>query len=84
LEGWIVVASNLDVFLQEIENTIHEAEDGLSLMETKEKVCHQWLYMILSRPIDTLVISLKNKNSKYAKLLISVSDAHPDYCDVYN
>ena len=84
LEGWIVVANNLDVFLQEIENTIYEAEEGLSLLETKEKVCNQWLYMILSRPIDTLVISLKNKNSKYAKLLISVADAHPDYCDVYN
>ena len=84
LEGWIVVANNLDVFLQEIENTTYEAEEGLSLLETKEKVCHQWLYMILSRPIDTLVISLKNKNSKYAKLLISVADAHPDYCDIYN
>ena len=84
LEGWIVVANNLDVFLQEIENTIYEAEEGLSLLETKEKVCNQWLYMILSRPIDTLVISLKNKNSKYAKLLISVADAHPDYCDIFN
>lgn len=84
LEGWIVVANYLDVFLQEIENTIYEAEEGLSLLETKEKVCHQWLYMILSRPIDTLVISLKNKNSKYAKLIISVADAHPDYCDIYN
>jgi hypothetical protein len=84
LEGWIVVANNLDVFLQEIEDTIFEAEDGLSLLETKEKVCHQWLFMILSRPIDTLVISLKNKNSKYAKLIISVADAHQDYCDVYN
>jgi len=42
------------------------------------------LYMILSRPIDTLVISLKNNNSKYSKLLLSVADAHPDYCEVYN
>lgn len=84
LEGWILIANNLDVFLQEMENTVFEAELGLSLQETKEKVCNQWLYMILSRPIDTLIISLKNKNSKYSKLLISVADTHPDYCDVYN
>jgi hypothetical protein len=84
LEGWVVIANNLDVFLQEIENTIHEAEDGLSLSETKDKVCCQWLYMILSRPIDTLAISVKNSNSKFAQLLINVAEGHPDYCDIYN
>lgn len=84
LEGWVVFANNLDVFLQEMENTIHEAEEGLSLSETKEKVCYQWLYMILSRPIDTLAISVKNSNSKYAQLLINVANSHPDYCDIHN
>ena len=84
LEGWVVIANNLDVFLDDIEKTITIAEEGLSLQETKEKVCTQWLYMILSRPIDTLVITFKNSRSKYVRLLMEVTNAHPDYCEIYN
>ncbi|GAA4053451.1 DEAD/DEAH box helicase family protein [Flavobacterium chungnamense] len=84
LEGWVVISNNLDVFLYDIEKTISVAEEGLSLQETKDKVCSQWLYMILSRPIDTLVITLKNPKSKYAKLLNEVANDHADYCEIYN
>lgn len=84
LEGWVVIANNLDVFLEEIEKTVGIAEEDLSLLETKEKVCTQWLYMILSRPIDTMVISFKNPRSNYAKLVTEVANAHSDYCEVFN
>jgi hypothetical protein len=84
LEGWVVISNNLDVFLDDIEKTIIVAEEGLSLQETKDKVFSQWLYMILSRPIDTLVITLKNPKSKYAKLLNEVANDHADYCEIYN
>jgi hypothetical protein len=84
LEGWVVIANNLEVFLEEIEKKVSIAEEDLSLQETKDKVCSQWLYMILSRPIDTLVITLKNPKSKYAKLLIEVANDHADYCEIYN
>lgn len=84
LEGWVVIVNNLDLFLNDIEKSIEVAEESLSLQETKDKVCTQWLYMILSRPIDTLVISFKNPNSKYAKLLNDIANDHSDYCEIYN
>jgi hypothetical protein len=84
LEGWVVIANNLDVFLEDIEKTVIVAQEDLSLKETKEKVCSQWLYMILSRPIDILVITFKNPKSNYAKLLQEVANAHNDYCEIYN
>ena len=84
LEGWVVIANNLDVFLEEIEKTVSIAEVDLSIQETKDKVCSQWLYMILSRPIDTLVITFKNPKSKYVKLFIEVANSHPDYCEIIN
>jgi hypothetical protein len=84
LEGWVVIANNLDVFLEDIEKTVIVAQEDLSLKETKEKVCSQWLYMILSRPIDILVITFKNPKSNYAKLLQEVANGHSDYCEIYN
>jgi hypothetical protein len=84
LEGWVVIANNIDVFLANIETNITEALDDLSLAETKEIIIARWLYMILSRPIDTMVISLKNVNSKYGQLLLKVANDHPDYCEIIN
>jgi hypothetical protein len=84
LEGWVVIANNLDLFLQDLEKTVIESNEDLSLAETKSKVVAQWLYMILSRPIDTLVISFKNSNSPMAKLILKASSEHKDFCEILN
>lgn len=84
LEGWVVIANNLDFFLEEIDRSTLIPLDGLTLLETKDVVVSQWLYMILSRPIDTLVISLKNPASRISKLINSVGKNHPDFSELYN
>ena len=84
LEGWVVIANNLDLFLEEVDRSILIPLDGLSLMETKDVVVSQWLYMILSRPIDTLVITLKNPNSRISRLINSVGKNYYDFCEIYN
>lgn len=82
LEGWLVIANNLDLFLEQVSNNTTEAISGLSLTETKRKSVAQWLYMILSRPIDRLVISLNNTQSEYSQLILRTAQAKPDYCEI--
>ena len=84
LEGWVVIANNLDLFLEEIDKLTVSCIEGLSLLETKEIVVTQWLYMILSRPIDTLVISLKNPNTRISRLINTVANNFTDFCEIYN
>lgn len=83
LEGWVVIANNLDVFVEQMKNNTTEPADGMSLQETKLKVVARWLYMVLSRPIDTLVITLKNPHSKTSSLIIEAAKDHPDFCNFH-
>lgn len=82
LEGWIVIANNLDTFLENSAKSILEPLPMLSLAETKRKLVSQWLYMILSRPIDTLIISLKDYKSEYGQLILKTASNHSDFCDI--
>lgn len=80
LEGWIVIANNLDSYLEQVAINTTEPEPGLSLAETKRKAVAQWLYMILSRPIDRLVITLNNSTTEYSQLILKAANDHQDYC----
>ncbi len=81
LEGWLVIANNFDVFLEKEFNWIKEPIEGLSLKETKEQHVANWIYMVLSRAIDRIVIILKSPNSKYSKLILQVIQ-NKDYGEI--
>lgn len=82
LEGWIVIANHLDLYLESVYKHTTTSLPSLSLEESKQKAVAQWLYMILSRPIDKLVISLHNKNSPYSQLILNAAIRKPDYCTI--
>ena len=81
LEGWIVIANNLDQFIEFEYNIITEAKQGLSLEETRQEHIANWLYMIFSRAIDRLIITLKNPNTTYAKIILKIAQ-DKDYAEI--
>ncbi|MDC1052023.1 DEAD/DEAH box helicase family protein [Flavobacteriaceae bacterium] len=81
LEGWTVVASNLDQFIENEYNITTEAKTGLSLEETRQEHIANWLYMIFSRAIDRLIITLKNPNTKYSKIILQIAE-EKDYAQI--
>ena len=81
LEGWTVVASNLDQFIENEYNITTEAKTGLSLEETRQEHIANWLYMIFSRAIDRLIITLKNPNTKYSRIILKIA-GQKDYAQI--
>lgn len=84
LEGWITICLNFD---QLIENKIKEAKeqstnDTLALEspeESQREYAYLWSLMPLTRAIDTLVITIKDTDSDFAKKLIRVALRYPDF-----
>ena len=79
LEAWTTVCLNFDVL---IENKFKEAK-LIQFPETLELVSEEyrrrqyvylWSLMPLTRPIDTLVITLKDPNSEVGKILKRIAD----------
>jgi len=81
LEGWTVVASNLDQFIENEYNITTEAKTGLSLEETRQEHIANWLYMIFSRAIDRLIITLNNPNTKYSRIILKIAE-QKDYAQI--
>lgn len=83
LEGWTVVCMDFDVFLEEkiSEYTEGGAETLLleSSEERKQRYIYNWAMIPLTRAIDTLIISIKDENSKIGKLLKKISEEYPDF-----
>lgn len=83
LEGWAVFCLDFDVFLQEKEDEYVESKADSLLLESpeerKEKYLMNWAMIPFTRAIDTLVITIKDENSKQAQLLKEISEKHPDY-----
>ena len=82
LEGWTVIANNLDLFIEKEMNLITKAKSGLSLQETREEHAANWLYMIFSRAIDRLIIILHNPNTEYSKHILAAAN-NKDYVHIY-
>jgi len=85
LEGWITVLDGLDEFW--------ELKRKQALMETKDvsvvdpelharAVAWRWCMIPLTRPIDTLVITLRDKDSLLARTLRSVATKLPDIVEL--
>lgn len=81
LEGWIVIAQHLDLFIEEEYSSKTEARKGLSLEETRQEHIANWLYMIFSRAIDRLIITLKNPNTEYSKIILKIAE-EKDYAEI--
>ena len=86
LEGWCVVCFRFDELIANKYDTI-KVEDGESMaIESKEskikKKVYEWALMPLTRPIDTLVIMLKNPQSEVGQVLLKLARRFDDFVTV--
>lgn len=81
LEGWCVVCADFDELIDYKLNTINLNGDELGFDQDKIKLkkTFLWSLMPLTRPIDTLVITLKNPNSEVGKILKQLADVYSDF-----
>ena len=83
LEGWTVACLDFDEFLEEKSAEYQDGSvDALMLEspeERKKKYLYNWAMIPLTRAIDTLVITIKNPDSKTASLLREIAEEHPDF-----
>jgi hypothetical protein len=87
LEGWTVCCINFDEFMDIKEERYVPKEEGNPLLlESPEdryrKYILNWATIPFTRAIDTLIISLKDTESKYSKILLKLANEHPDYIQV--
>ncbi len=80
LEGWTVVCRNFDEFIDYKYNDYvvnkRDVEDPLVLdtFEDRQKLfVKRWVMMAITRPIDTLVITINNSSSKIANILRGIA-----------
>lgn len=83
LEGWCVVCANFDELIQYKLDTYKAAEDELCFDPevAKKRSVLLWALMPLTRPIDTLVITLSNTDSEIGKMLKQLADTYPDFIE---
>lgn len=84
LEGWTVVCLDFDVYLNEKEKYFPmEADNNSLILETTEarlqRYMLNWMLIPLTRAIDTLVITLNDKESDVGLLLKEVANENSDY-----
>jgi hypothetical protein len=85
LEGWNVVLEDLDVFWK--ERFRRKMEAGLSAVESEQLhdldelarvEAWRWCFIALTRPIDTLVITLADPASTLGRAVLAVAENFPD------
>lgn len=84
LEGWAVVCLNFDELINYKLDTIDEKDirdlySGLDLEEGKKKFVYTWALMPLTRPVDRLVITLKDPKSEIGVILKNLSNQFEDF-----
>ncbi|MBP8975546.1 MAG: AAA family ATPase [Bacteroidetes bacterium] len=82
LEGWTVVCLELDEFMRYKFETFEEEDTGELALETfeekRDKFVNLWSLIPLTRAIDTLIITIKNPESKIASVLREIYMKNPD------
>ena len=79
LEGWVTVCLHFDEL---VEYKINEAKsNGLNSLElmSPEYYAYLWSLMPLTRPIDTLCITLSNPESRIGQVLKKVAENYSDF-----
>ena len=83
LEGWTVVCMDFDVFLEEKVAEYIEGEVDSLLLESpeekKRKYIYNWAMIPFTRAIDTLIITIKDKESQTGRLLREIAGKCRDY-----
>lgn len=76
LESWTVVCLEMDE-LYEKKNFFYEIPEGQQTIHSKEEQAKvfaaNWCLIAMSRAVDTLVITVKNKHSEFANILRQAS-----------
>ena len=85
LEGWTVVCRNFDEFIDYKYNDYivnkRDVEDPLVMdtFEDRQKLfVKRWIMMAITRPIDTLVITIKDSSSKISNILRGIAADYND------
>lgn len=85
LEGWTVINLDFDKFIEyKIQTFTEEDTNELaleSLEEKRNRFVYLWALIPMTRAIDTLIITLKNKDSYIAKILREVYEENPDFIE---
>ena len=83
LEGWCVVCTSFDELIKYKSETYIPNEDALGFDPEiiKKRSVYLWSLMPLTRPIDTLVITLKDPNSEVGKLLKELANTFEDFIE---
>lgn len=83
LEGWCVVCADFDELIQYKLDTYKASENELCFDPevAKKRNVYLWALMPLTRPIDTLVITLKNADSEIGKMLKQLADIYTDFIE---
>lgn len=83
LEAWTVVCLDFDDFLAYKENQYVDNGDSSLLLESSEerkiKYLLNWALIPLTRAIDTVIITIKNPDSKVGKILLEIANESNDY-----
>lgn len=86
LEGWTVVCIEIDELVKYLSNNYKEDTDNLELElespeEKKNRYVYMWSLIPLTRAIDTLVITIKDKNSDIAKKLYELHKENTQFVE---
>ena len=83
LEGWCVVCADFDDLIQYKLDTYKANGDELCFDPevAKKRSVFLWALMPLTRPIDTLVITLKNADSEIGKMLKQLAETYHDFIE---
>jgi hypothetical protein len=86
LEGWVTVCLNFDILIENKMNEFKNMDFSDSIVlesheEQLRKYVYKWALMPLTRPIDTLVITLHNPDNEIGKLIKKIADSCVDFVD---
>lgn len=85
LEGWTVILDELDVFWSECFEA--KVRQGLSQEERDSMICLEdqaalyawrWVFIALTRPMDSLVITLRDRSSALSSAIMKIAGELPD------
>lgn len=84
LEGWTVVCLELDEFIHYKYETYQKENDesALGLLtddQVKNNFVYLWSIIPLTRAIDTLIITIKNTDSEFAKKIKEIANENSDF-----
>lgn len=85
LEGWCTVCLEFDELIQYKKNIYYDNEKASLALESPEerrqRFVYLWSLMPLTRPMDTLVITLKDPDSEVGQILHEIADKYSDFVD---